>query len=174
VSWLGSGNPRQPMRNSRLFPLVRRLSFTLSTKYCGLSLLDTSNMFTLVRISVDLTPADVDVSLKDFPPASSETVLPFLPLPPSPVFVLSLLFTIFARGMEFFFSEKQKSRSNIFFNFQVFTHRDRGVNRSTHYPGNWIVSVRVRTEHPVQPLLYLPISKSYQLSSTDPPVSTVG
>ncbi len=39
----------------------------------------------------------------------------------------------------------------------MFTHRDRGGNRSTHYPGNWIVSVRVRTEHPVQPLLYLSI-----------------
>jgi hypothetical protein len=66
-------------------------------------------MFTLVRIAVDLTPADVDVSLKDFPPASSETVLPFLPLPPSPVFVLSLLFTIFGGGMEIFLKEKQKS-----------------------------------------------------------------
>ena len=31
------------------------------------------------------------------------------------------------------------------------THRDRGGNRSTHYPGKWIVSVCVRTEHPVQP-----------------------
>ncbi len=49
-----------------------------------------------------------------------------------------------------------------------------GGNRSTHYPGKWIVSVRVRTEHPVQPLLYLSISKPYQLSSSDPPVSTVG
>jgi hypothetical protein len=38
----------------------------------------------------------------------------------------------------------------------------------------WIVSVHVRTDHPVQPLLYLSISKPYQLSSTDPPVSTVG
>ena len=36
-------------------------------------------MFTLVCITVDLTPADVDVSLKDFPPASSEAVLPLLP-----------------------------------------------------------------------------------------------
>ncbi len=45
-----------------------------------------------------LTPSDVDVSFKDFPPASSETVLPFLPLPPSPVFVLSLLFQHFRRG----------------------------------------------------------------------------
>ena len=55
-----------------------------------------------------------------------------------------------------FFSEKQ-----IFFSIfkEVFTHRDRGDNRSTHYPGNWIVSVRVRTEHPVHPLLYLSISK---------------
>jgi hypothetical protein len=48
------------------------------------------------------------------------------------------------------------------------------LNRSTHYPGNWIVSVSVRTEYPVQPFLYLSISKPYQLSSTDPPVSTVG
>ena len=43
-----------------------------------------------------------------------------------------------------------------------------GGNRSTHYPGKWFVSVRVRTEDPVQPLLYLSISKPYQLSSTDP------
>ena len=42
------------------------------------SLLDASNMFTLVRIVVDFTPADVDVSLKDFPPASSETVQIFI------------------------------------------------------------------------------------------------
>jgi hypothetical protein len=64
------------MRNSRLLFSVRRLSFTLSTKYYDLSLLDDSNMFTLVCITVDFTPADVDVSLTDFPPASSETVLP--------------------------------------------------------------------------------------------------
>jgi hypothetical protein len=32
-------------------------------------------MFTLVCIVVDFTPADVDVSLKDLPPESSETVL---------------------------------------------------------------------------------------------------
>jgi hypothetical protein len=38
--------------------------------------------------------ADVDVSLKDFPPASSEAVLPFLLLPPSPVFIFSFLFFI--------------------------------------------------------------------------------
>ena len=72
-------------------------------------------MFTLVRIVVDLTPADVDVSLKDFPPASSETVLPFLPLPPSPVFVLSLLFPIFGTRDNFFL-EKQK-RVQFFFEF---------------------------------------------------------
>jgi hypothetical protein len=47
-------------------------------------------------------------------------------------------------------------------------------NRNTHYPGTWIVTVRVRTDHPVQPLLYLSISKPYQLSSTDPPLSKVG
>ena len=51
---------------------------------------------------------DVDVSLKDFPTTSSETVLPFLPLSPSPVFVLSLLFTSFGGGMEIFLKEKQK------------------------------------------------------------------
>ncbi len=39
-----------------------------------------------------------------------------------------------------FFFEKQKS-SQIF----TVTHRDRGNNRNTHYPGNWIVSIRVRT-----------------------------
>ena len=48
-----------------------------------------------------------------------------------------------------FFSQKQK--------VVQFSQCDRGGNRSTHYPGNWIVSVRVRTEHPVQPLLYLSI-----------------
>ena len=76
----------------------------------------------LVRIAVDLTPADVDVSLKDFPPASSETVLPFLPLPPSPVFVLSLLFTIFARISNCFsrdgiFFRKNKKVVQFFFQF---------------------------------------------------------
>jgi hypothetical protein len=54
-------------------------------------------MFTLVRITESLAPvelspthcprADLDVSLKDFPPASSEAVLLLLPWPPSPVFV---------------------------------------------------------------------------------------
>ncbi len=93
VSSLGSGKPRHPMRNSRLLCLVRRLSFTTSTKYCGLSLLDASNMFTLVCITVDfatveLSPThcphtDVDVSLKGFPPASSQEVLTILPLPAS-------------------------------------------------------------------------------------------
>jgi hypothetical protein len=48
-----------------------------------------------------------------------------------------------------------------------------GGNSNTHYPGKWLVSVRVRTEERVQPLLYLSISKSYQLSSTDSPLSTV-
>jgi hypothetical protein len=110
VSSLGSGKPRHPMRNSRLLFLVRRLSFTTSTKYYDLSLLDSSNMFTLVCITVDFAPvelspthcphADLDVSLKDFPPTSSETVLPRLPLSPSAVFVSSLLFTIFAGGLK--------------------------------------------------------------------------
>jgi hypothetical protein len=47
-------------------------------------------------------------------------------------------------------------------------------DRSTHHPGKWIVCVCVRTEDSVQPLLYLSISKPYQLSSTDPSLSTVG
>ena len=56
------------------------------------------------RITVDFTPVtfspthcphvDVDVSLKDFPPVSSEAVLPLLPFPPSPLFVFSFLFFI--------------------------------------------------------------------------------
>jgi hypothetical protein len=47
---------------------------------------------------------------------------------------------------------------------------------TVHYvsSNSFLRPVRVRTEHPVQPLLYLSISKRYQLSSTDPPVSTVG
>jgi hypothetical protein len=85
----------------------------------------------------------------------------FLSLSPSPVFVSSLLFTIFTRGMEFFF-KKNKKVVMFCWNFQCDTPSG-GGNRSTHYPGNWIVSVRVRTEHPVQPLLYLSISKRYQL-----------
>jgi hypothetical protein len=99
----------------------------------------TQTSITVNYTSVELSPthcprADVDVSLKDFPPTSSETVLwSLLPLSPSPAF---------------------------------FCH--------CPYPGKWIVSVRVKTEHPVQPLLYLSISKPYQISSTDPPVSTVG
>jgi hypothetical protein len=75
-------------------------------------------MFTLVHITVEFTPADVDVSLKDFPPASSETVLPILPLTPSPVFVLSFLFTIFARGLLFICSRIKKGegpRDGFFF-----------------------------------------------------------
>jgi hypothetical protein len=177
VSSLRSGKLRHPMRNSRLLCLVRRLSFTTSTKYCGLSLLDASNMFTLVCITVDFAPVelspthcprtDVDVSLKDFPPASSEVVLLLLPLSPSPVFVFSFLFFILHK--EWKKNSKKKIKSS-----QILGNRDRGGNRSTHYPGKWIVSVRVRTDHPVQPLLYLSISKPYQLSSTDPPVSTVG
>ena len=102
VSSLGSGKPRHPMRNSRLLFLVRRLSFTLSTKYCGLSLLDVSNMLTLVRITVDFAPANVDVSLKDFPPASSEAVLPLL----SFLFVTPLLH--FCRRVEFFLKKTKK------------------------------------------------------------------
>jgi hypothetical protein len=65
-------------------------------------------MFTLVCITVDFTPADVYVSLKHFPPESSETVLPLLSLTPTPVFVLSFLFTIFERGMEFFLKKTKK------------------------------------------------------------------
>ena len=74
------------MRNSRLLFLVR-LSFTTSTKYYDLCLLDTSNMLPLVRITPDFPPVefspthcqpvDVDFSLTDFPPTSSEVVRPF-------------------------------------------------------------------------------------------------
>ena len=39
---------------------------------------------------------------------SSETVLLFLPLPPSPVFVLSLLFPIFGTRDNFFFGKTKK------------------------------------------------------------------
>jgi hypothetical protein len=69
--------------------------------------------------------------------------------------------------------KKEKNKKVIQFH-SVHYDRDRGYNRRTHYPGKWIFSVRVRTEYPVQPLQYLSISKPYQLSSTDPPVSTVG
>ena len=69
-------------------------------------------MFTLVCITVDFAPvelspthcprADVDVSLKDFPPASSEAVLPLLSLTVSPVFDFSFLFFILHEGGKFF------------------------------------------------------------------------
>ena len=93
VSWTGSGKSRHPIRNSRMLFLVR-LSFTTSTKYCGLSLLDVSNMLPLLRITPDFPPvefspthfpsADLNFSLTDVPPASSKVVLTLLPLPPSP------------------------------------------------------------------------------------------
>ncbi len=179
MSSLGPGKPRHPMRNSRLLFLVRRLSFTTSTKYYGLSLLDVSNMFTLVRITVDFAPvelspthcplADVDVSLKVFPPESSETVLPLFACHPLPYSFFSFLLFILHKGWKKNFQKNKK-----LVKFSSVTHRDRGDNRNTHYPGKWIVSVCVKTEYPVQPLLYLSISKPYQLSSTDPPVSTVG
>ena len=50
----------------------------------------------------------------------------------------------------------------------VYTHR----NRNTHYAGKWFDFLCVRTEERVQPLLYLWISKSYQLSSTDSHLTT--
>ncbi len=114
---------------------------------------------------------DVDVSLKDFHPYYPRHSCPFCFDTLSRIrLVIPLLH--FERKT-IFFSEKQKS-NQIFCVTLIHYDRDRGGNRSTHYPGNWIVSVCVRTEHPVQPLLCLSISKRYQLSSTDPPVSTVG
>jgi hypothetical protein len=82
---LGVRKVTSPDRNSRLLFLVRHLSFTTSTKYCGLSLLTTSNMFTLVRITTSLEP--VDLSPPHCPRV--EVVLCFLAIPPSPVFVFS-------------------------------------------------------------------------------------
>ena len=63
----------------------------------------TDDEIAFLRVCLELSPthcprADVDVSLKDFPPASSEAVLPLLPFP---------------GGMEKKFPEKQKS-SQIF------------------------------------------------------------
>ncbi len=52
VLWMGFGESRHPMRNSRSLFLVR-LSFTASTKYCGFSLLDVSKGLLLVRIGPD-------------------------------------------------------------------------------------------------------------------------
>ncbi len=113
VVLMGSGKPRHPMRNSRLLFLLRRLSFTFINEVLrlvplGLLKYVHTGVYRSL-IVVDFTPADVDVSLKDFPPVSSEIVLPFLPLSPSPVFVLSFLFTIFARGIEILVIKKQKS-----------------------------------------------------------------
>jgi hypothetical protein len=63
-------------------------------------------MFTLVRITVDFTPADVDVSLKDFRPVPFD----FSTLSHIRFFIPLLHF---ARWMEKKFPEKQKS-SQIF------------------------------------------------------------
>ncbi len=54
------------------------------------------------------------------------------------------------------------------------TQRDTGGIGALIHAGTCFVSARVRTEDPVETLLYLSISKPYQLSSTDPPLSTVG
>ena len=71
-------------------------------------------MFTLVRMTVDFSPTDVDVSLKDFPPASSEAVLPLLSLTASPVFDFSFLFFILHVGGKFFKNIKEKQKSSHF------------------------------------------------------------
>ncbi len=126
MSSLGSGKSRHPLRNSRLLFLVRRLSFTTSTKYYGLSLLDTSNMFTLVRITADFAPvelspthcplADLDVSLKGFPPSEVSSPFAFDTLSRIRFFIA---LTHFCKshhlGIEKKFPEKQKS-SQIFGN----------------------------------------------------------
>ena len=98
---------------------------------------------------------------------SSEVVLTLLPLPPSPVFVCSSRLPICTSS--FFGGQKNSKKTK---SSQIFsaTQRDRGGIGAHIHPGKWFVSVRVRTEDPVQPLLYLSISKPYQLSSTDPHV----
>jgi hypothetical protein len=68
-------------------------------------------------VPVELSPThcphvDVNVSLKDFPPVSSETVLPLLPLTPSPVLFFHSS-SSFCTGDGKTFPEKQKS-SQIF------------------------------------------------------------
>jgi hypothetical protein len=83
---------------------------------------------------------------------------------------------------------KTKSRTACQF-FMSVTHPDRGgmgthiihggltnLLSDTHwvYSGKWIVSVSVKTEERVYPSLHLSISKSYQLSSTHSPLSTLG
>ena len=107
--------------------------------------------FAPVEISPTHGPRmDVDVSLTDFHPHYLRHSCPFClchPLPYS-----------FCHSSSPFF---QKNKKVVKFSQCDVTHRDRGGNRSTHYPGKWIVSLCVRTEHPVQPLLYLSISKPY-------------
>ena len=71
----------------------------------------------------------------------------------------------FLEGLEKNF---HKTKSSQFFHIE--TQRDRGGIGVHIHPGKWVVSVCVRTEDPVQPLLYLSISKPHQLSSTDPRV----
>ena len=89
---LGVRNATPPDEELKIIVFSPSYVLDLMNEVLRLSLLDVSNMFTLVRIAVDFAPADVDVSLKDFPPASSEAVLLLLPLTPSPVFVFSFLF----------------------------------------------------------------------------------
>ncbi len=71
--------------------------------------------------------SDLDVTLKDFTSTSSVTVLSLLPLTPSPAFVFSLLFTIFARELLGDWKKNSRKIKKVS-NFHSVTHRDRGDN----------------------------------------------
>ncbi len=87
VSLYKSHTTEEPLRTLR------------SGRYCQVLSIHSGQDFAPVELSPTHCPhTDVDVSLKDFPPASSEAVLPLFPLSPSPVFDFSFLFFILHEG----------------------------------------------------------------------------
>ncbi len=118
-------------------------------------------------------------SLTDFPPTSSYSVLAFLPFIPSVCHIrMPTTFAHLTSSPKFLKLKKKEKQKGV--KFSYCDTPSQGGKGNTHYPGKWFVSVSVRTEERVQPLLLLSISKSYNWteSSTlrlrDSQLSTVG
>ena len=166
------------MRNARLLFLIR-LSFTKSTKHCDSSLLDASKRLFFVLVAPGFPPCghlthtfsirmDLDFSLTDFPPASSEVVLTFLPFTPSPIFVFPSVSQLHepqlsCLGVEKKFEEK---KSQIF----MVWHKVTGGQLEHTLSGKVACLCECQDRRARPTLLHLSISKSYQLSSTDSPL----
>jgi hypothetical protein len=137
-------------------------------KYCGLSLLDTSNMFTLVCVSQLIShlwsshPHIVHErtwtshSKIDHPHHPRQSC-PFCLYHPLPYLFFHYSSPFLHEGWKKDFQENKKVVK-----FSCVSHRDRGGDGSTHYPGKWIVSLCVRTEHPVQPDTTLTVFVNFQ------------